>query len=215
MGDAFAHSIAVKSVPSAEKMVVSVFQNTKGIFLVDYLEKGKIITEEYYASLLDRLKTIIVERRLGLFKKRVLFFHDNALVHSSRVAQQKLTGMLFELFPHPAYSPDRAPSHFHLFWKLETFLTGQNFVCNEETIQVFNYYFEGLKKNHFRHRIGTWKNVRPSALNFTEIMVCRKIRFDAKLRLLSLRSSQVTYRNSLVKTRLSGKGGVDFKQTEG
>ena len=37
-----------RSVPSEGKVMASVFWDAKGIFLIDYLEKGKTITGEYY-----------------------------------------------------------------------------------------------------------------------------------------------------------------------
>ena len=55
-----------KSVPSAGKLMASVFWDTKGILLIHYLEKGETITGEYYASLSDRLKSAIVEKRPGI-----------------------------------------------------------------------------------------------------------------------------------------------------
>ena len=44
-----------KTVLSAGKVMATVFWNSQGIILVDYLEKGKTITGAYYATLLDRL----------------------------------------------------------------------------------------------------------------------------------------------------------------
>ena len=116
------------------------FWDAKEILLIDYLEQGKTITREYYASLLDRMKTAITEKRPRMAKKRCCL--------------QKLTNLRFELLPHLVYSLDPAPSDFHLFRKLKTFLAGQTFVCNEEAIQAINNYFEGLEENHFREGIG-------------------------------------------------------------
>ena len=58
-----------KSVPSAENVTTLVFWDAKGIFLINYLEKGKTITREqyqrYYASLLDSFTVgpLIQEKR--------------------------------------------------------------------------------------------------------------------------------------------------------
>jgi histone-lysine N-methyltransferase SETMAR len=52
-------------------------------------------------------------------RKKVLFHNDNAPVHSSAVAQQKITEWRFELLAHPPYSPNLGPSDFHLFPKLK------------------------------------------------------------------------------------------------
>jgi len=42
-------------VPSAGKVMASVFWNVEGILFIDYLEKGKTIIGEYYSNLLTRL----------------------------------------------------------------------------------------------------------------------------------------------------------------
>jgi hypothetical protein len=44
-----------RSVPSAGKVMASVFWDAEGILFIDYLEKGKTITAEYYSNLLTRL----------------------------------------------------------------------------------------------------------------------------------------------------------------
>jgi len=42
-------------VPSAGKVMASVFWDAEGLFFIDYLEMGKTITGEYYSNLLTRL----------------------------------------------------------------------------------------------------------------------------------------------------------------
>jgi len=54
-------------VPSAGKVMVLVFWDAEGILSIDYLEKGKTVTGEYYSNLLTRIK--ICEKRPGLQKK--------------------------------------------------------------------------------------------------------------------------------------------------
>jgi len=44
-----------RSVPSARKVMASVVWDAEGILCIDYLEKGKTITGEYYSNLLIRL----------------------------------------------------------------------------------------------------------------------------------------------------------------
>jgi hypothetical protein len=44
-----------RSVPSAGKVMASVFWDAEGILFIDYLAKGKTITGEYYSNLLTRL----------------------------------------------------------------------------------------------------------------------------------------------------------------
>ncbi|XP_076623122.1 histone-lysine N-methyltransferase SETMAR-like [Colletes latitarsis] len=79
-----------KTVPSAGKVMASVFWDVRGIIFIDYLEKGKTINDEYYANLLQRLSDKIKEKRPHLVKKKVLFHQDNAPVHTSVIAMAKI-----------------------------------------------------------------------------------------------------------------------------
>ena len=49
--------------------MASVFWDAGGILFIDYLEKCKTITEEYYSNLLTRLDEKIRKKRPGLQKK--------------------------------------------------------------------------------------------------------------------------------------------------
>ena len=62
-----------RSAPSAEKVMALVFWDAEGILFIDYLEKGKTITGEYYSNLLTRLDEKIREKRTGLQKKKSSF----------------------------------------------------------------------------------------------------------------------------------------------
>ena len=78
------------SGPSAGKVMASVFWDAEGILFIDYLEKGKTITGEYYSNLLTRLDEKIREKRLGLQKKKIIFHQDNAPANKSVLAMGKL-----------------------------------------------------------------------------------------------------------------------------
>jgi histone-lysine N-methyltransferase SETMAR len=142
-----------RSVPSAGKVMASVFWDAEGILFIDYLEKCKTITGEYYSNLLTRLDEKIHEKRPGLQKKKIIFHQDNAPVHKSVLAMEKLTDLHYELLKHPPYSADLAPSDFYLFPKLKLFHDGQRFSLNQEVITAVEEYFADLKKNHYRDRI--------------------------------------------------------------
>ena len=45
-----------KTVPSAKKVLATVFWDSQGIIFTDYLEKGRTITGQYYADYLDRFE---------------------------------------------------------------------------------------------------------------------------------------------------------------
>ena len=73
-------------VPSARKVMASVFRNAKGIVLIDYLQKSKTISGEYYANLLRQLRNATKSKQFGKLTKGVLFHQHNAPPHKYVVA---------------------------------------------------------------------------------------------------------------------------------
>jgi histone-lysine N-methyltransferase SETMAR len=54
------------------------------------------------------------EKRRGKLTKRVLFMHDNALVHRALATQKELANLGLHFLDHPPYSPDLFPSDYPL-----------------------------------------------------------------------------------------------------
>ena len=103
-----------KTQPSAGKVMATVFWDAKSVIMFDFLPKRSTITGVYYANLLDQLRTAIREKQRGTLSKGVLLQQDNARVHTCKVAMDAIERNGYELIPHPAYSPDLAPSDFFL-----------------------------------------------------------------------------------------------------
>ena len=102
-----------KTQPSAGKVMATVFWDAKGVFMLDFLPKRSTITGVYYANLLDQLRTVIREKRLGKLSKGVLLLQqDNARVHTCKAAMDAVERNGYELIPHPAHSSELAPSDF-------------------------------------------------------------------------------------------------------
>jgi hypothetical protein len=91
-----ADSLALKktrSVPSAGKVMASVFWDAEGILFISYLEKGNTITGKYYSNLLSRLDEKILEKKTpGLQKKKIIFHQDSAPAHRSCFGNKKIKG---------------------------------------------------------------------------------------------------------------------------
>jgi len=100
---------------STGKVLALVFWDQDGILLIDYLPKGQTINAEYYLSLLVQLYNIQKEKCSGKVTKGVLFLHNNAQAHLALATQKKLAYLGFQSLDHPPYSPDLAPSDYHLF----------------------------------------------------------------------------------------------------
>lgn len=147
-----------KTVPSAGKVMATVFWDCKGVVLIDFLEHGRTITGSYYASLLDQLNDAIKVKRPHLAKKKVLFHQDNAPAHASHIVGAKLHELGYEVLPHAPYSPDLAPSDYYLFPNLKKWLGGRRFTSNEEVKTATTAYFAELEKTYFTQGIQKLEN---------------------------------------------------------
>ena len=131
-----------KSILSANKVMASVFWDSKGVIMADYLEKGQTISSDYYCILLRYFREDIKIKRPGMFRRKVLFHQDNARVHTSVQSMTEIHNCGFELLPYPPYSPDLAPSDFFLFPNLKKHLEWQTFLTNDEVKAAVDAHFD-------------------------------------------------------------------------
>ena len=57
----------------ADKVMATVFWDVHGIIHIDYLEKGKKNTAQYFRELLDQFEAAIKHKRLHLARKKIFF----------------------------------------------------------------------------------------------------------------------------------------------
>jgi len=127
----------------------SFFGDQDDILLIDYLPKGQTINAEYYSSLLVQLKDILKEKRRRKVTKGFLFLHDNAPAHRALATQMKLAYLGFQCLDHPPYSPDLAPTDYHLFPGLNKQLKGRHFSSDPEVIAAAETWLDGQTSDFF------------------------------------------------------------------
>ncbi|UYV62570.1 hypothetical protein LAZ67_2001123 [Cordylochernes scorpioides] len=161
-----------KTVPSAGKVMVSVIWDSEGVLLLDFLNKGQTITGNYYANLVKQLREAIKEKRRGMLSRKIVYHQDNAPSLRSLQAMAAIYDSGFELLPHAPYSPDLAPSDFHLFPHLKKSLSGIHFRSDEEVIDAVNPFFESLETSFFLEGITAlehrWKKCIDLKGNYVE-----------------------------------------------
>ena len=64
----------------------------------------------------------------------------------------------FKLIEHPPYSPDLAPSDFHLFPKLKTPISGTHFQSDDDAIHAVDDFLNGQEKDFFKSGIEALKH---------------------------------------------------------
>ena len=106
------------------------FWDCEGVIHIDYCPPGRTINAEYYSNLLQVVHSKLPAKRPG--KRRPIFLQDNARVHTAKTTMSKLNHLKWQLLPHPPYSPDLAPSDFHLVGPLKEPLRGIRFKDERE-----------------------------------------------------------------------------------
>ena len=145
--------LKARTACSAGKIMLTVFWDAKGPLLLDFLPHKQTVTGAYYADLIARLREAIKENRRGMLSRGVVLLHDNAPAHTSSIAKAAVSVAGFRKLLHPAYSPDLAPSDFHLFPHLKRALRGQRFDTDEALMDAATAWFEGCSMQFFQSGI--------------------------------------------------------------
>jgi histone-lysine N-methyltransferase SETMAR len=120
----------------------------------DYYEllvPNKTINSEVYCQQLDRVNECLKEKRPHLVNRNGVVFHqDNARPHVSEMTQQKIKELNWEILDHLPYSPDLAPSDYHLLRSLQNHLNNKKFERFEEVNDAILAYFESKPRSFYK-----------------------------------------------------------------
>ena len=99
----------------------------------ELLKPGETVNTERYRQQMINLNQALCEKRPEYQKKqhKVILFHDNAPSHTAKLIKETIEAFGWEILSHAAYSPDLAPSDYHLFASMEHALT-QRFTSYED-----------------------------------------------------------------------------------
>lgn len=150
--------------PDHKKLMLCIWWASWGIVHYEILERDTMVDSELYCQQLERVQEKLLALRPRLVNRReVVYLHDNATPHRALRTQAKIRELGWSLLPHPPYSPDLAPSDYHLFRGLKRFLYAQEFVDHETHIQRARNWLETRPLEFFRsgiHRLPTlWQGV--------------------------------------------------------
>jgi histone-lysine N-methyltransferase SETMAR len=147
-----------------KKCLLCVWWDFNGVIHFELLKPGETITAEVYCQQLERLQQKLSDKRPALInRKGVILQHDNARPHAARITQEKIKELGWEVLPHPPYSPDIAPSDYHLFRSLEHSLAGKKFQNVDEVKNHLESFFSSKKPEFFKRGIESletrWQSV--------------------------------------------------------
>mgnify|MGYP003415101186 FL=1 len=146
--------VKFKRAKSAGKVMLTVFWDSKGVLLSEFLERGNTVNSPVYCNTLQNLKRRI--RRIRPDRSTFLLHHDNARPHCSRETLGKIDRLKFEVLPHPPYSPDLAPCDFWLFPELKKYLKGIHFESDDELKRAVETWFKMQPLEFFANGFQKW-----------------------------------------------------------
>ena len=75
--------------------------------------------------------------------------HNNARLHVAKATIETVNKLGFEVLQHPAYSPDLAPSDYHIFAPLKDALQGRKFSSDEAVQKAVHEWLCDQPKTFF------------------------------------------------------------------
>jgi len=109
-----------------------------------------IFQREYYSSMLLQLKDILKEKSHTAGRSpRGLFLARHCPPHRALANKKKLPYLAFQCLDYPPYSPDLAPSDYHLFPGLKKQLKCRHFSSEAEVIAAAETWLDEQFLNFF------------------------------------------------------------------
>lgn len=133
-----------------KKVMISVWWDWQGLIYFELLPSNRTINSDVYCNQIDKLNECMKLKRPSLTnRKGIVYQHDNAKPHTSLVTRQKLLDLGWDVLPHPPYSPDLAPSDFHLFRSMQHSLVGKVFDSSEGVRTHLTQFFANKEKKFY------------------------------------------------------------------
>ena len=140
----------------------------------ELLKPSETITGDLYRKQLMRLSRALKDEwpQYNDRHDKVILQHDNARPHVVKPIKTYLETLKWEVLPHPPYSPDIAPSDYHLFRSMTHGLADQHFRSYEEVKNWIDSWIVSKDDRFFlrgiRMLLERWKKVVASDEQYFE-----------------------------------------------
>ncbi|EYC29297.1 hypothetical protein Y032_0006g2895 [Ancylostoma ceylanicum] len=108
-----------------KKELLSFWWDISGPVFWELVPTGSMVDSDLFCTQLEKVAGILRCRHSE--REKILLLIDNARPHISKKSYEKLTALGIDLVPHPPYSPDLAPSDYHVFRSTQKFFAGKKF----------------------------------------------------------------------------------------
>ena len=136
-----------------KKTMICVWWDWEGLIHWEMLENNKKIEQNLYIAQLHRVNEAIQQKRPDK-QSQVVLLHDNARPHVAKTvkAALQLQELDWEVLQHPPYSPDLAPTDYHLFHTLSNEMRGVTFDNDKDLENWLNNFFESRSQRFLTKR---------------------------------------------------------------
>lgn len=150
-----ASSSTAKPNIHGQKIMLCIWWDQVGVVYYELLNPNETITGEVYRRQLMRLSRALREKRPQYADRhdKVILQHDNARPHVAAPVKKYLETLKWEVLPHPPYSPDIAPSDYHLFRSMQHALADQHFSKYDEVKKWIDSWIAAKEPHFFRDGI--------------------------------------------------------------
>ena len=144
-----------KSPIHGAKVMLCIWWDQKRVLYYELLKPSETINGERYRAQLTCLKRAIADKRpeYATRHETIIFYHDNARPHVAFAVKNYLENSGWEVLPHPPYSPELAPSDYHLFWSMQNTLTGIRFTSEQGIKNWLDLFLVAKSEQFFWDRI--------------------------------------------------------------
>jgi len=150
-----ASTLTAKPNIHGSKVMLCIWWDQLGVIYYELLKPSQTITGDLYRTQLMRLSRALKEKRPQYFERhdKVILQHDNARPHVAKVVKKYLETLKWEVLSHPPYSPDVAPSDYHLFRSMAHGLKDQHFQSYEQVQNWIDSWIASKDEQFFQRGI--------------------------------------------------------------
>ena len=116
------------------------------------LKNNKKIEQNLHIAQAHRVNEAIQQKRPDK-QGQVILLHDNARSHVVKTVKAALQELEWEVFQHPPYSPNLAPTDYHLFRTLSNEMRGVAFDNDKDLENWLNNFFESRSSDFWQNGI--------------------------------------------------------------
>ena len=138
-----------------QKLMLCIWWDQKGVVYYELLKPNETVNKERYRRQLGNLAEALNEKRPLIARKhhKVLFHDDNARPHRANIVKEKIERLGWDHLDHPPYSPDLAPSDYHLFRSMQVSLADVRFRNAEEVRKWVDDWIASKDEDFFKRGI--------------------------------------------------------------